>query len=225
MGSRDRRQREREEVRAKILDAARELFVTQGVEAVTMRKVAERIDYTATALYTHFEDKQALLRALCDADFHALRGAFERIAKVADPIERLRKLGRAYVAYALEHPNHYKFMFMTLHPALDPKQSGIERGNPEQDAYAFLRATVAQGLEAGRFRNEFQDADLLAQVIWSSVHGIVALHLIKGHDPWLAWRPVKKTAAVVIETMIRGLVREKEGSVADGGPGPEDPAV
>jgi AcrR family transcriptional regulator len=224
MGSKDRRQREREEVRAKILDAARELFVTQGVEAVTMRKVAERIDYTATALYTHFEDKESLLRALCDTDFLALRGAFERIAKVADPIERLRKLGRRYVAYALEHPNHYKWMFMTEHPPLDPQQSGIEQGNPEQDAYAFLRATVAQGLEAGRFRDEFQDSDLLAQVIWSGVHGIIALHLIKGQDPWLVWRPVKKTAGVMIETMIRGLARKREGSVADGGPGPEDTA-
>jgi AcrR family transcriptional regulator len=222
MGSKDRRQREREEVRAKILDAARELFVTQGIEAVTMRKVAERIDYTATALYTHFEDKQTLLRELCDTDFLALRAAFARLARVADPIERLRRIGRAYVAFALEHPNHYKLLFMTAHPPLDPGQSGIERGNPEQDAYAFLRATVAQGLEVGRFRNELQDADLLAQVVWSGVHGIVALHLTKGRDPWLAWRPVKKTAEVVIETLIRGLVIE--GSVADGGPGAEDPA-
>src|SRR5262245_8666913 len=112
MGTKDRRQRERAAVRAKILDAARELFVTQGVEAVTMRKIAEKIDYTATALYTHFADKDALLRALCDADFLKLRGAFERIARMDDPIERLRKLGKEYVRFALEYPNHYKLMFM-----------------------------------------------------------------------------------------------------------------
>ena len=93
MGSQERREKEREEVRAKILDAARELFVTHGYEAVTMRKIAAKIDYTATALYTHFADKESLLLALCDADFLALRHAFDRIAQIADPIERLRAWG------------------------------------------------------------------------------------------------------------------------------------
>lgn len=89
MGSQERREKEREEVRAKILDAC-ELFVTHGYEAVTMRKIAAKIDYTATALYTHFADKESLLLALCDADFLALRHAFDRIAQIVDPIERLR---------------------------------------------------------------------------------------------------------------------------------------
>jgi AcrR family transcriptional regulator len=223
MGSQERREKEREEVRAKILDAARELFVTHGYEAVTMRKIAAKIDYSATALYTHFADKEALLLALCDADFLALRHAFDRIARIADPIERLRALGRAYVAFALEYPNHYKLMFMTRHPEKAADRSKVHQGNPDQDAYAFLRQTIAEGLEAGRFREEFDDADLLAQVVWSGVHGVVSLHLVKGDDPWLDWRPVEATAAVVIDVTIRGLLRERGWD--DGGPGAEDPAA
>jgi AcrR family transcriptional regulator len=209
MGPKNRRQREREELREKILDAARELFVTQGVEAVTMRKIAEKIEYSATALYGHFADKESLLRALCDADFRSLRGSFGRIARIADPVERLRELGRAYVGFALEYPSHYRLLFMTRQERpLDPERSEIERGNPDQDAYAFLLATVAEGLAAGRFRDEFDDADLVAQVVWSGVHGVVALELTKGDDRWLDWRPVAERSAVLLEVVLRGILKE-----------------
>ena len=69
MGPRERREREREETRTRILDAARELFAAEGYEAVTMRRIAERIEYSATAIYFHFKDKEALVKELCDVDF------------------------------------------------------------------------------------------------------------------------------------------------------------
>jgi AcrR family transcriptional regulator len=200
-----RRKQQQDDLRAKILDAARELFVTHGVEAVTMRKVAERIGYTATTLYNHFEDKDALLRTLCDTDFGSLRESFGQIGRIADPIDRLRKLGKSYIEFALQYPSHYRFMFMTPHPhrpgeACD--ESG--RGDPDQDAYAFVRATVVEALAAGSCRDEHQDPDLLSQVFWSGVHGVAALHLIMGDDTWVQWRPVEEVAQTAIELIIRG---------------------
>jgi AcrR family transcriptional regulator len=203
MGPKARREREREAVRAKILDAARELFAAHGYEAVTMRKIAERIDYTATALYTHFADKESLLRAVCDEDFRALRSAFERIARLPDPVERLRRIGQAYVGFALEHPNHYRLLFMTAHPPHEP--TSIEKGDPDQDAYAFLRATVAEALAAGRLGGRHDDAELVAQVLWSGVHGVVALHMTHADDPWIEWRPLKARAQVMVDVLIHGL--------------------
>src|SRR5689334_7956418 len=100
MGPKDRRTREKEELRDKILDAARELFVGEGYERVTMRKIAERIEYSPTAIYLHFPDKLAVMRALCDRDFLSLAKQFQKIAKEKDPIERLRRVGRAYTAFA-----------------------------------------------------------------------------------------------------------------------------
>jgi AcrR family transcriptional regulator len=208
MGTEERRQREREEMRAKILDAARELFVEHGVEAVTMRKIAARIEYTPTALYGHFADKETLLQALCDADFRALRGAFERLGGIEDPVERLRELGRQYVRYALAYPNHYRLMFMTPHSKPAGALSEIERGNPDQDAYAFLRTTAAAAIETGRFRDGFADADLLAQVLWSEVHGVVALYLVKGNDDWIEWRPVAATAEFLFDVTLKGLLKQ-----------------
>ncbi len=212
MNSTARRKQQQDELRAKILDAARELFVEQGVEAVTMRKVAEKIGYTATTLYNHFEDKESLIRALCDADFGALEGSFGQIGRIADPIDRLRKLGKAYIEFALENPSHYRFMFMTPHPHRpeeDCDESG--RGDPDQDAYAFVRATVVEALGAGLFRDEYQDPDLLSQVFWSGVHGVAALHLIMGEDTWVRWRPVEEVAQTAIELIIRGLAGNGRG--------------
>src|SRR5262245_620413 len=132
MGTAERRDRERQEMQTLILDAARELFATEGYEAVTMRKIAEKIEYSPTAIYFHFKDKLALLRELCDRDFAAFAAVLQRTAGVQDPVERLRRLGYAYVDFALEHPNHYRFLFMTAHPALSPEESAIQKGNPDE---------------------------------------------------------------------------------------------
>ncbi|MGO9598971.1 MAG: TetR/AcrR family transcriptional regulator [Isosphaeraceae bacterium] len=208
MGVKERQARHRDELREKILDAARELLVRDGVEQVSMRKIAKKINYTATTLFHHFPNKDALLWAVCEADFLALRRSFEKIATIADPLERLRSMGAAYVSFALEHPSHYRLMFMTpqLHQG-NFESEKLHKGNPDQDAYAFLRATVAAVIEAGLLCDEHKDADLVAQIMWSGVHGVVALHLIMGNDTWLEWRPVETIASGVVETMIAGMIR------------------
>ena len=212
MKSATRRKQQQDELRAKILDAARELFVAQGVEAVTMRKVAEKIGYTATTLYNHFEDKDALIHALCDADFGTLHDSFRQIGRIADPIDRLRKLGKTYIEFAQQYPSHFRFMFMTPHPHRsqeDCEESG--RGDPDQDAYAFVRATVVEAIAAGAFRDDYQDPDLLSQVFWSGVHGVAALHLIMGKDEWIQWRWIEEVAQTTIDLIIRGLVENGRG--------------
>src|SRR5512138_1144752 len=104
MGTAQRRERERLTLREKILDAARELFTAFGYEAVTMRKIAERIEYSPTAIYLHFADKDALLRELAVIDFTAFAHRFRRATRYTDPVERLGQLGKLYVEFALEHP-------------------------------------------------------------------------------------------------------------------------
>ena len=210
MGITERRERERQAVRDKILDAARELFVAEGYDAVTMRKIAEKIEYSPTAIYFHFRDKEALLQELCDTDFAALAGEFQKIAEVGDPIERLRQIGHAYVSFALGYPNHYRLMFMTPHPApMRSEDSRLTRGNPEEDSYAFLKGTVAQAIAAGHLRPEYTDADLVSQMVWAGTHGVVSLQIAKCNDDWVEWRDARTTAHELIEVMIRGLVRSR----------------
>src|SRR5215469_16854257 len=116
MGIEERRQRERDEVREKILDGARELFVECGYEGVTMRKVAERIEYSPTTIYLYFADKEALFREVCSSDFRKLAAMFQDVDRIPDPVERIWACARMYIRFGMDHPNHYRLMFMTPHP-------------------------------------------------------------------------------------------------------------
>src|SRR5947207_4189501 len=163
MGPKDRREREREEVRGRIVDAARELFLSEGYDAVTMRRIADRIEYSPTAIYFHFKDKDALMGELCAVDFYTLATQLTKIARVEDPIERLRRIGHAYADFAAEFPNHYRLMFMTPHPlGTIPDEAMQRHGNPEEDAYAFLKATVSEAIEQKRMKPEYTDAELVS---------------------------------------------------------------
>ena len=211
MGSNERREREKQELRQRILDAARELFVTHGYEAVTMRKIAEKIEYSPTALYFHFEDKTALIRALCEHDFLAFAQQFVKLMRLGDPVERLRKSGEAYVEFALTHPHQYRLMFMTPPPAEGHDSRVGESSNPEENAYAFLRLNGAEAMEKGRLRPELKDVDAVAQMLWSAVHGVASLHIAKGEAKWITWRDARKTTKQLTDVILRGILREEKG--------------
>jgi AcrR family transcriptional regulator len=204
MKSSERKERHRQDLTAKILSAARELLLSQGVEGLSMRNLAAKVGYSATALYSYFADKNAVLRALLDADCAALRRAMDDAASEPDPVERVRNMGRAYVEFGLRNPGHYRVLMMT------EAQPGVmddnpRRGDPAQDAYALLRQAAADGIRARCFRPEFTDPDQLAQVVWAGVHGIVSLHLNLGREPWFNWRPAEETALRLIDVSVRGL--------------------
>lgn len=212
MGVKERREREKSETRDKILDAARELFVTEGFEGVSMRKVAEKIEYSPTAIYVHFADKQELFRELCHQDYARLAEVFQSSVMSTDPIERLKQIGAIYIDFGTRYPNHYKFMFMTPHPPHEPDEEDREMmGNPEMDAYAFLKWAVQQAIDAGCFREELTDAELISQTLWASVHGVISLHIAKGCDPWVDWRPLQDRARMMPDITLRGLTRPARG--------------
>jgi AcrR family transcriptional regulator len=208
MGVKERREREKSETRDKILDAARELFVTEGYEGVSMRKVAERIEYSPTAIYVHFADKNELFHELCRQDFARLMEVMKSAEMSSDPVEQLRQIGRNYVAFGVNFPNHYIFMFMTPHPADEPDEADREiMGNPEVDAYALLKLAVQQAIDADCFREELKDAELISQTLWASVHGVISLNIAKCKDPWVDWRPLGDRAEMMLDVALRGLSR------------------
>lgn len=198
---------ERQQTRTAILDAARELFVERGVDAVTMREIARRVGFSPTAIYLHFKDKDALIHELCDTDFLTLAQELQAIGAIADPIERLRVLGLGYVQFAVAHPNHYRLMFMTPQVNFDPDNTAIESGNPEQDAYAHLRGMVVEAHAAGRFRANLADPDLIAQTLWAGLHGVCSLEIAKKNDCWVDWRDFEARVELIQEVLMMGLLR------------------
>jgi AcrR family transcriptional regulator len=214
----ERREREKAELRTKILDAARELFIREGYEAVTMRKVADKIEYSPTAIYLHFADKDTLIRELCNHDFQAFAARFLEVAAIADPVERLRKTGEVYAAFGLQHPQQYRLMFMAPRPFVEPTKEETE--DPARNAYVFLRATVEQAIAEGRIRHEFRDPELLAQTIWAAVHGVVALEIAQGCEKgWVNWRPVQKRVQAMIDLTLSAIFADERApsSAARGG--------
>ncbi len=207
-GSVARRIRQKEATRDRILDAARELFVENGVEATTMRAIAARIDYTPTAIYHHFRDKEALIEELCYLDFRALASALVQIGEIPDPLERIRRMGLAYAEFGFNNPSQYKFMFMTQSSHVPLEKARVEKNNPEQDAYGFLVQTVEEGLKKGLFRPEFQDEHQLAQLLWSGLHGLISLHIAKADDPWIEWSDPRATIKLAVDVMLRGSRRQ-----------------
>ncbi len=210
LASHERRERERSATRHKILDAARTLFVRQGYEATTMRAIAEEVEYTPTAIYHHFRNKNALLVELCGIDFRSLAQAFLRIGRVADPLERLARIGEAYVEFAQTHPMQYQLMFMTRRPEEFQGAEEVAKGDPSEDAYEMLRQTCAEAIASGRLRPEYNDPHSLAQMAWGTVHGIVSLQIVKDHDAWIHWRDVSQTARAACAALIRGMLREPQ---------------
>src|SRR5215471_16636476 len=143
MGVQERRAREKQELRQEILDAARDLFVREGFENVSMRKIAEKIEYSPTTIYLYFKDKADLLDCICEETFARLvRKQTILDQTVADPIERMRRGLRSYIEFGLKHPNHYKVAFMMTQPFDDVEQCQRSRAMG-QKAFDHLRRGIA----------------------------------------------------------------------------------
>lgn len=203
MGSADRIERERLAKRARILDAARELFVERGVEAVTLREIAQRIEYSTTAIYVQFKDKQDLVAQMVDEDFAVFTAALERNAAIADPLARLDAIGGAYLEFALSMPRHYQLLFMTPRPHDRP-------GPPPSDVggYGLLVRTVGECIARGLFRPDLTDPDSLAVAVWSAVHGVVSLLIVFGDAQHFAWRDPQLLFDLGVRSLVRGLLRD-----------------
>ena len=205
MGPTNRREREKEALRTQILDAARYLFARDGYDAVTMRAIAERIEYSPRTIYLHFQDKEDLVRELCRHDFQVFGAELAKAGQVKNPLARIKAMGHGYAAFGLQNPNHYRLMFMSDSPDYEGKGEEEWKDNPEVDAYALLRDTVQEAIDQGLMAPAYKDAELVAQTVWAGIHGVIALDIAKQGDPWVAWRPLDKRVKTMIDAMVDGL--------------------
>jgi AcrR family transcriptional regulator len=116
MGTRERQERERSKVRQAILDAARDLFVKQGFEHVSIRKIAERIEYSPAAIYSYFPSKDEIFFALAEEGFRLLSGGFldtpEILPEGTDPMTKIREICLHFYEFSVQYPEHFALMFL-----------------------------------------------------------------------------------------------------------------
>lgn len=201
---------EREQLRARIIDAARDLFVTHGVESVTMRAIANKIGYSATSIYLHFADRETLIKTICETDFLALATWLRELLNIKDPVERMIALGEGYARFALLYPNHYRMMFMTKRQHYAPADTALQQNNPEQDAYYQLKMVVNDVFIAGRFRPELTDPELIAQTIWAGIHGVCSLEINLAGDGWIRWCDITQRLQLMQRVLLQGLLKEEK---------------
>lgn len=200
MGIAERKERQRAELRERILGAARDIVVREGFSALSMRKIADAIEYAPATLYLHFESRDDIARELSVRGFQELLDFFAPTAGIEEPLERLAAIARAYVRFGLEHPETYRLIFME-----DPKLNTalFREGQDDLGSRAFehLVRPLEELKARGRLAKE-ADSRKLAEVLWAGVHGIVSLKLTCAG---FQGTPADELTTTLLSTLFHGL--------------------
>jgi AcrR family transcriptional regulator len=194
-----RRPRGRDSVRAALTEAAREVLAEEGYEGLTIRRLAERAEYSLGTVYGYFADKDDLLYALVRDDFIRLTERLRACRDADTGAAAVRSILLSYVRMGLERPQSYEIMFM-LRPRLARRNASDESGEDDEGAYGIFRGCIVDAIERGEFRRE--DPDVLAQMLWAAAHGLVSLRLTLAEFPW---KDAERLAETLVEAELRGL--------------------
>ncbi|MBL8180583.1 MAG: TetR/AcrR family transcriptional regulator [Blastocatellia bacterium] len=201
MAAQPRKQKDKEDLRRLILDTAGELFTSEGYENVSMRKIAERIDYSPTTIYLYFRDKEELLREVCENTFSRLADEILRSYDGAtSPLERMRRGLLTYIRFGLANPHHYEVVFISSRVKFMGPNAYSFEGSMGQQAFELLAASVRECAISGDIRVD--DIAVTAQTLWAGIHGVTSLLIVHGGFPFVD-RDV--LASSMVDTLIAGL--------------------
>ena len=175
MGVLERKAKEKEELKKLILQAAKKLFGEKGIEQTTIRNIANSVEYSVGTVYVYFKDKNEILHELHSQGFKQLGGEMRVLFNVADPMERLKALGRVYIQFAIENPDMYELMFHKKEPMECVQSLQQDEWNEGKATFDILRTTVRECIEKGHFKGHRQEP--LAFAIWSTVHGMASMNI------------------------------------------------
>jgi AcrR family transcriptional regulator len=187
--------------RGEILDAAERIFIAEGYEGATIRRIAEEVGVSSTALYMHFPDKACILGEICNRTLQLLiERNRELAARKLDAPVRVRMMLEAYMRWGLEHPNAYQLLYSAPRPQSAGYWPEDTVDLSAQSYETFARVVRELGAE-GRLRAG--DADSAAQALWMSCHGVVALICAR---PDFRWADTEELIRVTLDGLMRGLI-------------------
>ena len=187
--------------RAEILAAAEKIFVEVGYEGATIRKIADEVGLSSTALYMHFSEKSEILHEICRSAFERLKEAnADVIAADVAPEVRLRRLIEAYVEFGFANPNAYRLIYLTRPTeAREGAESAAQMMGAE--LYRSFEAVVAAVEAEGRLNGDVRAS---AQALWAAAHGIVSLVITKPYFDWVERNLLVRTQ---FDAIFSGLIR------------------
>ena len=184
-----RRSQSRAETRRVILDASETLLLEVGHRGFSVRRLVDCCGYSAPTIYHHFKDKDGLIDALLEQRLTSLTRELKRVPLVEDPVENLRSLTRAFALFGLRNPTHYQLLMQVREEDAGMIEAGEEARR--------LMQTPAEQIEA-RDWIAFGDLESLRQAIWTMIHGIVSMHVLR---PDVEWKED------LLDQSIEGIIR------------------
>jgi len=176
MGIKERKTKHKVDLKKSILDAAKKLFLEQGYEATSIRKIAAEIEFSPTTIYLYYKDKNEIAHALHEEGFKLLSEKFQVLAQVEHPFERLKAMGRIYMQFALENRDFYEIMFIIKDPIAGMSDACSEDEWDEgKRAFTTLINTIEQCQDIGYFKDFEKNA--FSMVVWSTMHGLCTMKI------------------------------------------------
>jgi AcrR family transcriptional regulator len=195
-----------------LLDAASEMLMLGGPDAISLRKLAAKVGTSTMAVYTAFGGKEGLITALFEEAFNRLEAAQRAVPRDPEPILWLANLARAYRSFALGNPSYYSLMISATLPVpaalRHEKPSENEpaaRGIPGHPSYQMLFEGVEACIAEGTFAAN-ADPNIVADAMWATVHGLCSLELAGFHASAEA---AEKRFNVTTDAILRGLLTPK----------------
>jgi len=172
MGITERKERDKQEMRQRIIDAAMHMFLEEGYNKTSIRNIAEMIEYSPATIYLYYKDKDELLYEVQKTAFDKLLETFDNEASDPDPMLRLAQICRSYVRFGLENPELYDLMFIIRAPMnVDEK---IHQTNG-RDCFSIVLECLTECMSKNLLR--FEDPRIGMLSLWSMGHGLVSLEV------------------------------------------------
>ena len=192
------KQRKKEQLIQAILDAAEELILEQGYANLRMRKIARKINYSATAIYKYFSNKSEIVYHIMQNIFTQMVTEYRAVLSedIPDPVRRLKKVLKISIKYAVDNPSHYKMALLFDMSQLE------EHGENETSLQPFyiIVELVEQCIKEGYIINK--DPVIIAQGFYATVHGITSLLILRRDFPW---KDKEALIEHILDTQINGL--------------------
>lgn len=197
MGLKERRQRHKDEFKAEILEAALALFVQEGYNGFSMRKLASRIEYSPTTTYLYFRDRDDLLLHICENFYtNLLQEQLQGMNPDAPPEQHLRQAFLCYVSYSLKHPELYKVVFFSNPQLYGRPEDYLSRDTMSLRYWKQFCELVDNCINSDYFRP--LDCYTLSTVLWSAMHGLVTSTIFTKDFPL-------PDPAIMAEMMLDGV--------------------
>lgn len=201
MGIQERKKREQEEIRERIVNAAEKLFLEKGYAHVSMRNIAQEIEYSTTVIYKLFPNKQAILLRLFADKYGILLERFNQIREAggSGPRQKLEELVKAYLAFGREYPDYYQLAVIRNVVSEDRDLPYMDEDSVILRLYQIFVETVKDCLASGQPDNRGPEA--VAQSVWACLHGALSLRIVHTQFPWVSEEQFYDTIA---EIAIKG---------------------